>query len=358
MNSDNFKISSVSSTALVIEIIDPSQFDGVFGIGSYVKVPCRGYVDQYVVGVVDNYKIKDTQSSDPTVPTASPSFLLDVHLIGMLYGKAGKYSFKRGGHGIPLPPNNGIAILEKQELDGIFATDLAVADRLTFSSLANNPNIRVPINGNKFFNKHFCIVGSTGSGKSHTVAKLLQSAKDSKSSQYAGLNNSHIVIFDIHGEYKSAFDGCNYLDSSKIKIPYWLFDGEELGELFIESSENNSYNQISQFRHAVVENKRRHNTEKKVYFDSPLKFKIGEILRYIRNMNAELVNKKGGKIPEDKQGIKIVSRVPNYFDKEYEFEKVNADFVNGPYTGEFERFLMRLENTINNPRLDFIFKDV
>jgi DNA helicase HerA-like ATPase len=166
------------------------------------------------------------------------------------------------------------------------------------------------------------------------------------------------VIFDIHGEYKNAFKNCNYLDSSKIKIPYWLFDGEELGELFIESSENNSYNQVSQFRYAVTENKRKHNPGKKVYFDSPLQFDINEVIRYIKNMNNEMINKKNSRYPEDKDKNIFKSRIPDYFLNEFKFDKVSADFVNGPYTGEFERFLMRLENTIENTRFDFLFKDV
>jgi Cdc6-like AAA superfamily ATPase len=181
MHSDNFKISSVSSSALIIEIIDPSKFTGQFSIGSYVGVPCRGDEEKHVVGIIENYKIKDIQPHDPASPTSTPSFLLDVKLIGMLNGTGENASFKRGGHGIPLPPNNGIRILEKEELDGIFSTNLLDNEKLKFSSLANNKDTRVPINGNKFFNKHFAIVGSTGSGKSHTVAKLLQAATEAKS---------------------------------------------------------------------------------------------------------------------------------------------------------------------------------
>ena len=40
--------------------------------------------------------------------------------------------------------------------------------------------IAVPVDGDKFFNKHIAVVGSTGSGKSHSVAKILQKAISSK----------------------------------------------------------------------------------------------------------------------------------------------------------------------------------
>ena len=78
-------------------------------------------------------------------------------------------------------------------------------EKFIFSSLSSNTDISVPVNGNRFFNKHIAIVGSTGSGKSHTVTKIIQSATEIKEGTYDGLNNSHIIIFDIHSEYKTAF---------------------------------------------------------------------------------------------------------------------------------------------------------
>ena len=44
---------------------------------------------------------------------------------------------------------------------------------------------------------HILVGGSTGSGKSHTVAKIIQNAINCKESKYKGLNNSHIIIFII-----------------------------------------------------------------------------------------------------------------------------------------------------------------
>ena len=49
------------------------------------------------------------------------------------------------------------------------------------------------IDGNRFFQRHAVIVGSTGSGKSWTVARILE--------QVARLPNANALLFDIHGEY-------------------------------------------------------------------------------------------------------------------------------------------------------------
>lgn len=57
------------------------------------------------------------------------------------------------------------------------------------------------------------------------------------------------MIFDIHGEYQKAFPNSNHLalQDNSLKIPYWLMTSDELEDLFIESSDLNAYNQISQF---------------------------------------------------------------------------------------------------------------
>lgn len=356
MNPENFKIVSVSFDKISIEIIDTEAFEGEFSIGSYVAIPCRGKEKKDAIGIIDNYKIKDVSINDIS-SGAMPSFILEVSLIGTLTENGHSKKFLRGGHGIPLPPVNNIRILEDEDLKIIFNTDLKPSERFEFSALSQNEAIRVPVNGNKFFNKHFSIVGSTGSGKSHTVAKILQTASQAKSAGYSELNNSHIVIFDIHGEYRSAFPDCNYIDEHNLKIPYWLLNDEELSELFIESSESNSHNQISQFRYAVTKNKEEYNKVGKVYFDSPHYFDIKEVVRYLKNSNNELVSKKDSKLPMDSSSKIIENRIPDYFDKEYEFTKLDSNLVNGPFNGEFDRFIIRLDNTLNNRRLGFLFNN-
>ena len=51
------------------------------------------------------------------------------------------------------------------------------------------------LNGNKLFQRHAVIVGSTGSGKSWCVAKILE--------QVAVLKSADAILFDIHGEYST-----------------------------------------------------------------------------------------------------------------------------------------------------------
>ena len=370
MNSDNFKIIGVTREIVTIEILDSSKFDNQFNIGSYIKIPYRYNEANCMIGVIKNYKIKnlDTEKDNEQSSTTKQSqqiskgdtFIVEIELIGSYIKKEEEYIFERGAHGIPLPPNNGIELVSDDDFRNIFSCNIKDSERFVFSKLAQNQNIDVAVNGNKFFNKHFAIVGSTGSGKSHTVATILQQAIKEKSSDFA-LNNSHIVLFDIHGEYQKAFPNANHIHSENITIPYWLFDSDELMDLLIESSESGSHNQVSQLRYAITENKKRYNQDlpqDRIYFDSPLKFRINEVVNYIKNINNELVNKKNDRKPTTKQGTVISDKLSQYFDEVFEFDKVDANYVNGAYTGDFERFILRLETTINNPRLKFLFNDV
>jgi hypothetical protein len=366
MNSENFKIIGVTRDIVTIEILDSSQFDGQFNIGSYIKIPYADTSDNYIIGIIKNYKIKNLESDDPEAEEQGNRFMIEVELIGSYIKNNDKYVFERGAHGIPLPPNNGIEIVSETDFKNIFSCKLEAEESFSFSKLAQAQNMDVPVNGNKFFNKHFAIVGSTGTGKSHTVATVIQQALKEKIDGYSGLNNSHIVIFDIHGEYTEAFPDANIIDSSNVKIPYWLFDSDELSDLFIESSETNSHNQISQFRYAVTENKKKENSglpQDKIYYDSPLKFKIKEVLQYIKNLNNEVIGKLEGEgYPKDSDGKLIRNRLDRYFSEDISFCETSTAAAkrasSGPFKGDFERFILRLETTINNPRLKFLFEDV
>ena len=138
----------------------------------------------------------------------------------------------------------------------------------------NNQEVDILLEGNQFFNKHIAVVGSTGAGKSCTVAKILQAGieRTPKQKEEGLLNNSRVIIFDLHGEYKEAFPEGKYLSVSELKLPYWLLNGDELAGMFVESNESNSHNQYSQLKYAITLNKKKHNPSKKVDFDTPVYF--------------------------------------------------------------------------------------
>ncbi len=66
-------------------------------------------------------------------------------------------------------------------------------------SLINYP---IDINIDKFFNIHSAILGNSGSGKSNTIAHIIQEIH--KKQKYSAIG-SRILIFDVNGEYQNAF---------------------------------------------------------------------------------------------------------------------------------------------------------
>ncbi|WP_332238676.1 ATP-binding protein [Sporolactobacillus sp. KGMB 08714] len=235
-------------------------------------------------------------------------------------------------------------------------TSLKTGEKFTFSSLSSNRKIKVPVNGDKFFNKHIAVVGSTGSGKSHTLATIIQKAVSEKDGEYK-LNNSHIIIFDIHSEYKAAFPTANYIDIDNLKLPYWLLNSEELEELFIDT-EANDHNQKNVFKQAIVNNRKMHftgdqNQKEKIHYDSPLFFDINEVLTYVSNRNNEK-HSNNEILWKDENGEEFK------FDDDHLYKLFSAKLTpsgksaSGCMNGKLINFLNRLENKINDKRFDFI----
>ena len=357
--SDICKVISVSQDLIQIEVLDAGelkkQSDQRLTIGTYLKIADDDGLA--VIAVVRAYRIKDPAPSDAQATPVAPVFVMDAQPLGYL-DKNG--AFQRGGQNIAIPPTR-VEVADRDTLAALYsATDSPGA--LCIGTLSQDRSIDVPINGDVFFGKHIAVVGSTGSGKSCTVAKVIQEGRKQSDDQKkkSVLNNSHIVIFDLHGEYATAFPDAEVLDVSSLKVPYWLMTAEELEEIFIESRELNSHNQVSQFRHAVQENKRRHNPEVQVSYDSAVYFNIEEVYNYICNMNAEVIGRLAGEdVPKLADKTLVTDRGDHYFKQQQQFVPTSTSkenkATNGPFFGEFNRFVLRLRTTLDSKRLAFLF---
>lgn len=297
--------------------------------------------------------------------TVAFRFQIDTQPVGTL-SEDGEFS--RGSHALPVPTEYAF-VTPAAILSEIFSKQIKSPFPLGTLSIA--PDVKLEIDGDRFFSKHVAVVGSTGSGKSCAVAKILQTVVgiEAKANAHkAAQKNSHIVIFDIHAEYAAAFkleetEGftLNLLDVDSLRLPYWLMNAQELEEMFIESNELNSHNQISQFRHAVVRNKCRHNPAlTNISFDTPVYFSIDEVVTYLENMNMEVI----GKLPDEGKpkladGTLVAERDNYYFDGLQSFVVSSTAAAtkasNGPFHGEFDRLILRLRTRLADPRLRFLF---
>jgi uncharacterized protein len=312
------EVIAVYPNKVKINVGDIANFklaDEKLAVGSYLRI--SDSEDCAIIAAIENFCIEKKDETSERI------YAIEAMPIGFL-DKDGK--FWRGGNNLAIPPTS-VSPAKSDEIKSIYS-QIDPKSKFVFADLAQDKDIEVPVDGDKFFNKHIAIVGSTGSGKSHTLAAILQRATVEKEGKFDGLNNSHIIVFDVHLEYKQAFPNANFMDVSSMILPYWLLNSEELEDLFIESHEEQSHNQISTLKRIIIENKRKHfngtNIEKeRITYDTPTYFDIVEVLQEVIKKNEEMVPGKTS-------------------------EKM------GPLNGKLTNFSNRLEGKITDKRLDFL----
>jgi len=197
------------------------------------------------------------------------------------------------------------------------------------------------LNGNKFFQRHAIIVGSTGSGKSWTTARVIEQA--------ALLPSVNSLVFDVHGEYTPLTgDGIKHyrvagpgdlgnkrgLTDGILYLPFWLLGYEALISMFVDRSDQNAPNQamiiarsIVQMKKTFLEAKKQKELLDNFTIDSPVPFSMDALLTEVNRLNIEMV--PGSKAGTEKQG---------------------------DFHGKLSRMIARLENKRTDRRLGFLFQ--
>ena len=136
----------------------------------------------------------------------------------------GLSGFRRGVTRYPIP---GCAIMPvtTDDMRAIFAAD--DSPNVEVGTVYPTDDIRGTLYVDPMLSKHFAILGSTGTGKSTSVALILH-----RISQLSP--EGHIVMIDPHGEYSAAFKSCGELfNVDNLQLPYWLLNFEEHCEVLL-----------------------------------------------------------------------------------------------------------------------------
>ena len=97
-----------------------------------------------------------------------------------------------------------VRIINDEELDIILGSNQEGTLYMGKSAIYNGKNVYVDIND--MFSNHLSIFGNTGSGKSCSVARIIQNIFLNKNFLTF---NANLFIFDAYGEYKTAFQALN-----------------------------------------------------------------------------------------------------------------------------------------------------
>lgn len=209
---------------------------------------------------------------------------------------------------------------------------------LKIGKYASNQSVEAILDGNKFFQRHAAIVGSTGSGKSFSVANILEKADK--------LDYSNLIIFDLHGEYNEL----SYAKQIKIsdtkdglQIPLWFFNYEEIHSLFIESSEGTSSNQRAVVIKYILDKKKEYINNSAnfspdiVTVDTPVPFSVKGLKEYLEMEN----------IKEEKTGETYKSGAKQGQEKTKQ----------GQYYGKLTNLITRLQTKMDDKKYGFVFNE-
>ena len=309
------QVDSIYPGKVNISVFDSDTFlhGQLLAVGSYLHL--EDGAGKVLIATVENISASGAGDEENM---NGRMYRLEGQPLGMIVGDR----FERGNTSIAFPVPI-VRLADHEEIRKVFEESVATGSQFCFSKLAAEPDITVPLDGNRFFNKHIAVVGSTGSGKSYTVTKILQTACNSLSER----NNAHVVIFDIHSEYKAAFPDANCLDISNLALPYWLMNSMELQEFFLDT-DGNDHNQRNVFKEGVIMSKQKHfsgpeEIRNKLTLDTPVYFEIEEVLSYAIEKNEEMVPGSRG----DKAG---------------------------PLNGKLSNFIDRMETKLSDRRLSFL----
>lgn len=115
------------------------------------------------------------------------------------------------------------------------------------------------VDGNKFFQRHSCILGNTGSGKSETVAKMLE--------EVSKLRSANVVVFDIHGEYSQLSYARNIKIGKNFSFPIWLFGFNDMVTNILKIKEETSTTIMTALRKCYYSVSPKGAENKPIYFD-------------------------------------------------------------------------------------------
>ncbi|MEL3913649.1 ATP-binding protein [Treponema pedis] len=301
--------------------------------------------DEKLIGIVTRVSKKRIDIDDEETEEQEYSFnFCNITLVGTFYKKLSSTKqniFKRAVNTYP-EINSKVYLADGKALSIIMNSlenEISSEKRLIIGKYASNKTVEAILDGNRFFQRHATIVGSTGSGKSFTVANILEKANE--------LEHANLIVFDLHGEYNelSYAEQIKICDSEDgLHIPLWFFNYEEIHSLFIESSEGTSTNQRAAVIKYILEHKKRYIEENMTEFsseiitaDTPIPFSAKGLKEYLEVEN----------IKEDTTG-----EVYKTGDKKGQ-EKTKQ----GQYYGKLTNLITRLQTKIDDKKYGFVFNE-
>lgn len=342
------RVFRVDTSSVWAEALDHDRVTRV-GVGSLIAFQGSN-ASEYLVGVLDRVTrdlqdeaIVDDDAADGVLPIESRQRdLIRVVLLGTYRTVDGlkRNTFKRGADSYPLVDSYCWVIdgTNLQRLMGLLTQQLEPDKQLQLGVFVADTSARAVADGDRLFQRHAALLGSTGSGKSWSVALILERAR--------ALAHPNLVVFDMHGEYSPLTVGGDPVaqgfriagpsevnsDGKALYLPWWLLNQEEMQALLLDRSEENAPNQAARLTHHVrslkyerLVREGRSDVQDRFTVDSPVPYDLTELVERLSADDIEMVPGSGNR---EKQG---------------------------PFFGRLTRFVARMRSRVEDRRYAFMF---
>lgn len=245
-------------------------------IGSFVRIPL-GFLNLFgVVSMVGASEPGNVPEGELAIPGGQR--WVEVQLVGESQGSE---EFRRGISIFPTLDDE-VHIVTEEDLAVIYARKGSTM--VAIGTHAASESLTAYVDLDKIVTRHVAIVGSTGSGKSNTVAALLRALTD------GSYPSARIVVIDPHSEYSASFQGSARVFSIRDKIhplllPYWALSFDELAWFLVDRRSSTESQQDLLLREKIYEMKKENCKNLRagniddsiVTSDSPIPFSLREL---------------------------------------------------------------------------------
>lgn len=344
------RVASVDTSRVAIDVTNSVLLTRI-GIGQLVAI--RGATErEYLIAMTERVTRSireelpgpDDENTDGALLATVPTDLIQGVLIGTFRTVEGdrRNTFKRGADSFPQIDRDCFVIEggNLQRFMGILGTGFSADERLKLGTFVADRTADAIASGDKFFQRHAAILGSTGSGKSWAVALILERA--------AKLKFPNIIVFDMHGEYAPLADKANEGFATRFRVagpgdlenpgddtlflPYWLLNRDEMLSMILDRSDQNAPNQASRFtlhvrslKGQTLDVEKKADIKKTYTVDLPIPYDVKQLVGLLNTDNTTKgIGAKGAP-------------------------------VKGEWEDKLTRFLSRLEAKLDDRRYGFMF---
>jgi len=355
-------IYNVSSNTIEVEISKDIPSSSLIINGKLYRLGQIGSLIKIKLGIITLFGIVESVTNSPLINATdntneTGSRFLQVQLIGE---KVGNNAFEKGIGTYPTITDEVHIVTEDdlKDIYGDFSKGL-----IPIGSHSSSDKLPIYIDIHNLVLRHSAVLGSTGSGKSNTVANTIK--------QILKYNNgSRIVLIDPHGEYSSAFknDSITFKINDKnnpLQVPFWAMTFDELSLFLVGRPIGQERPEDKRLREEILKLKLENidalkaGKVKKEYItaDSPIPFDLRK-LWYIFNREVNSTFSVAQKDNQNKTTEKLLEEGDYKKLKSAKFEPYSMSNIE-PYKNKDEvmyQYEKKIFAVLKDSRFDFMFK--